>query len=223
MDREERVDGSVYRRWGKRTLDLVSALSGLTLLAPLFLLVAVAVRLSLGSPVLFRQERPGWRGHRFHLLKFRTMTDRTGPDGELLSDGERLTPFGRFLRATSVDELPELLNVLRGDMSLVGPRPLLLRYYPFFTPGERARFSVRPGITGLAQVLGRNDLSWDRRIQADLDYVRDCSLGGDLKILFQTVWRVVRREGLQVDPGAVMLDFDEERRRAGMKPLDGAP
>jgi lipopolysaccharide/colanic/teichoic acid biosynthesis glycosyltransferase len=147
------------------------------------------------------------------MLKFRTMTDARDANGELLSDTERLTPFGRWLRNTSLDELPELLNVIRGDMSIVGPRPLLMRYYPWFTDEEHARFNVRPGITGLAQISGRNDLPWDKRIAMDVEYVRRRSLLLDLSIIFKTVERIVSRKGLQEDPGAVMLDFDEERRR----------
>ncbi len=210
-----------YRRWGKRALDLFVSGVALVLLAPLLGLVGVAVWLVLGTPVLFRQGRPGHRGQIFTLLKFRTMSDARGSNGDLLPDGQRLRAFGRLLRACSIDELPELFNVLRGDMSLVGPRPLLVRYYPYFTEEERARFLVRPGITGLSQVQGRNNLSWDLRIAGDLDYVRRCSLSLDLKILFLTLWRVVRRDGLRVDPGASMLDFDEERRRAGRVPGPG--
>lgn len=207
-----------YVRWGKRLLDLGLAVSALVVLAPLLGMLALLVRLFLGSPVIFRQERPGQRGQLFTLLKLRTMTDARGADGELLPDSHRLTAFGRLLRNTSLDELPELINVVRGEMSLVGPRPLLVRYSPYFREHEMARFSVRPGITGLSQVAGRNDLSWDGRIELDLDYVRRCSLWLDVRILAQTISRVVRRDGFQVDPGAVMLDFDEERRQAGVAP-----
>jgi len=187
------------------------------LLSPVLLVVAILVRLRLGTPVLFRQKRPGRHGVPFEMLKFRTMTDARGPDGELLSDTERLTPFGRWLRKTSLDELPELFNVIRGDMSLVGPRPLLMRYYPWFTDEERARFDVRPGITGLAQISGRNDLAWDQRIATDVEYVRRQSLVFDLSIIFKTLERIVSKKGLQEDPGAVMLDFDEERRRRAIR------
>ncbi|MBN1640890.1 MAG: sugar transferase, partial [Anaerolineae bacterium] len=152
-------------------------------------------------------------GKPFTLIKFRTMTDARDADGKLRPDAERLTPLGRFLRSTSLDELPELLNVIRGEMSLVGPRPLLMRYDPYFRASERSRFLVRPGITGLAQVSGRNDLPWDERIAADVRYVDECSLGLDLAVLFSTAWQALRREGLRVDPGTNMLDFDEERRR----------
>lgn len=212
-----------YLGWGKRTLDVCAALLGLLLLSPVLLAVMLAVAIVLGPPVFFRQERPGYRGRRFTLLKFRTMTDVCDAEGVLLSDAKRLTRFGRFLRATSLDELPELINVLRGEMSLVGPRPLLLRYLPYFSTEERRRFEVRPGITGLAQVAGRNDLSWDLRIGRDVTYVERCSLGLDLKILFLTLWKVFLREGLRVDPASSMLDFDEERRRAGRLTGPGAP
>jgi lipopolysaccharide/colanic/teichoic acid biosynthesis glycosyltransferase len=202
-----------YRDRGKRLLDLSLAIPALLLLAPLGLFLGLLVRWRLGSPVLFRQQRPGLDGKAFEMLKLRTMTDGRGPDGSLLPDGLRLTPLGRALRASSLDELPELFNVLKGEMSLVGPRPLLLRYSPYFRSAERARFSVAPGITGLAQVSGRNALSWDARIAADLEYVARISFLLDLRILFSTVAKVLLRSGLRVDPGASMLDFDEERRQ----------
>lgn len=196
----------------KRALDV--AVSGLMLviLSPLLALLWVLVRVKLGSPVLFRQQRPGRFGVPFNICKMRTMTNERDAKGELLPDSVRLTRFGKFLRRTSLDELPELWNVLCGDMSLVGPRPLLMRYYRFFTEPEKVRFFVRPGITGLAQVSGRNDLSWDYRIGLDLDYVGSCSFALDIRILFLTLWRVFQRDGVQIDPGAVMLDFDEERK-----------
>jgi sugar transferase EpsL len=196
----------------KRNFDLIVSLTGLLVLAPLLLVLALMVRVFLGAPVLFRQQRPGRYGRPFLMYKFRTMTDRRDGAGNLLPDADRLTPFGSLLRSTSLDELPELINVLRGEMSLVGPRPLLMRYYPYFSEAERERFRVRPGITGLAQVSGRNDLCWDERIAADLNYVRRQSLRLDLGILALTVWRVVRRSGVRIDPGATMMDFDVERR-----------
>jgi lipopolysaccharide/colanic/teichoic acid biosynthesis glycosyltransferase len=208
--------GGFYAHYGKRVLDLAITCLALIVLSPLLALVALLVRWQLGAPVLFRQRRPGWHGQPFMLFKFRTMTDARDAEGNLLSDSERLTRFGRFLRSTSLDELPELINVLRGEMSLVGPRPLLLRYYPYFTENERVRFGVRPGITGLAQVLGRNDLTWDHRIATDVQYVQTYSLGLDLKIIWLTVWSVLNRRGVQVDPATRMLDFDEERRRRSL-------
>jgi lipopolysaccharide/colanic/teichoic acid biosynthesis glycosyltransferase len=208
-----RQSPSFYSRRGKRAIDLVFGALGLTVLSPVMLVVAALVRARLGSPVLFRQTRPGLNERPFGLLKFRTMTDARDASGQLLPDTRRLTEFGAFLRKTSLDELPELWNVVRGEMSLVGPRPLLMRYTAYFTPAERVRFTVRPGITGLAQVSGRNDLDWDSRIAADVRYVSQMSLTLDLKILLTTAQRVLRRSGLQVDPGGVMLDFDEERRQ----------
>jgi len=201
-----------YKGVPKRVLDIAVSGMILVILSPLLALLWALVRIQLGSPVLFQQLRPGRFGVPFTIYKLRTMTGARDANGELKPDSARLTKLGEFLRRTSLDELPELWNVLRGEMSLVGPRPLLMRYYPFFTEPEKARFFVRPGITGLAQVSGRNDLSWDERIDLDLDYVRDYSLALDIRILFLTLWRVFQRDGVQVDPGAVMLDFDEERK-----------
>lgn len=209
---------SWYARRGKRLVDLALTLPAALCLVPLALPLATAVRVCLGSPVLFRQSRPGRYGTPFEMFKFRTMTDKRDGNGELLSDAQRLTAFGQFLRSTSLDEIPELLNVIKGDMSLVGPRPLLMRYYPYFRSEEMNRFTVRPGITGLAQVSGRNDLSWDGRIRADLEYVSKLSFASDVKIVFRTLRKVVTRDGLRVDPGASMLDFDVERQQQGVSP-----
>ena len=203
----------MYRHFGKRLFDLVLTVPACIVLSPVLLFVALLVRLKLGAPVLFRQQRPGLHGKPFTIYKFRTMTDARDAEGRLLPDADRLTRLGRFLRSTSLDELPEFLNVLKDEMSLVGPRPLLMRYSPYFTDDERSRFTVKPGITGLAQVSGRNDLNWDQRIATDIRYVRELSLRLDLQITFLTVWHVLGRRGLQVDPGATRLDFDEERRR----------
>jgi sugar transferase EpsL len=184
------------RRPDKRLLDLVLLLMILPLAAPLFLLLAPAVRCMLGSPILFRHQRPGLYGTPFTLLKFRTMTNARDEAGQLLPDSQRLTRFGRFLRATSLDELPELLNVLTGDMSLVGPRPLLMEYLEHYTPELQRRHHVLPGITGWAQVNGRNTTTWERRFALDLWYVDHQSLGLDLKILLLTPWKVIKREGV---------------------------
>jgi lipopolysaccharide/colanic/teichoic acid biosynthesis glycosyltransferase len=181
-------------------------------LLPIIIILPLLVSFLFGSSPFFYQQRPGLFGKPFTLYKFRTMTEQTGEEGHLLPDAKRLTTFGRFLRSTSMDELPELFNVLRGEMSLVGPRPLLMRYNPYFTDEERVRFSVRPGITGLAQISGRNDASWNLRLAADVQYVQNLSFGADLKILFLTVLRVLMRHGVRSDPGATMLDLDEERR-----------
>jgi lipopolysaccharide/colanic/teichoic acid biosynthesis glycosyltransferase len=184
----------------------------LLLLMPIIASIWLLVFWRLGRPAIFRQLRPGWNEKPFFMLKFRSMTSETDSAGNLLSDSERLTKFGRFLRKTSLDELPELWNVLKGEMSLVGPRPLLMRYSEYFTQEERQRFTVRPGITGLAQINGRNDLSWDSRIRADVEYVQTLSLRQDINILCRTLVSVVTRSGVRDDPGKVMLNFDEERR-----------
>lgn len=196
-----------YRTGGKRTLDVGVAMIGLLLLSPLLALTAVCVSVFLGRPVLFRQERPGWKGRPFSIVKFRTMTERRGPDGVLLPDVDRLTAFGRFLRATSLDELPELWNVLKGEMSLVGPRPLLMEYLPLYTERQARRHEVKPGITGWAQVNGRNKLSWEEKFEMDVWYVEHFSLFLDLKILVATLRRVALREGISAGGHATMSRF----------------
>jgi lipopolysaccharide/colanic/teichoic acid biosynthesis glycosyltransferase len=195
----------------KRMMDLlVSGLALLVLALPLLVLAAV-VRARLGSPVLFRQVRPGLHGHPFEMIKFRTMTDERGPDGALLPDALRLTRFGRFLRSTSLDELPELLNVLRGEMSLVGPRPLLMEYLPLYTTEQARRHEVRPGITGWAQVNGRNALSWEDRFKLDVWYVDHRTLWLDLRILWLTVRKVLAREGISAKGEVTMSKFTGSR------------
>lgn len=191
----------------KRFFDLIIAAVLLVVLAIPMALLALLVRLKLGTPVLFRQVRPGLHGKPFMMLKFRTMTDARGPDGALLPDAERLTPFGRWLRATSLDELPELWNVLKGDMSLVGPRPLLMEYLPLYTPEQARRHEVRPGITGWAQVNGRNTLSWEEKFRLDVWYVDNHCLWLDIKILWLTVRKVLAREGIDAAGGATMEKF----------------
>jgi lipopolysaccharide/colanic/teichoic acid biosynthesis glycosyltransferase len=203
---------TLYRRYGKRLFDIVVSAAALLVLAPLLLLLAILVRCFLGAPVLFRQRRSGLGRRPFTLCKFRSLTDERGADGELLSDSQRLTRFGRLLRLSSLDELPELWNVLKGDMSLVGPRPLLPRYDSYYTERELRRFDLLPGITGWAQINGRNDLAWDDRLACDIRYVESCSFGLDLKILFLTVIKVLRRDNIQADPGATFGALDEERR-----------
>jgi sugar transferase EpsL len=191
----------------KRALDLLGAVAGLVLLSPVLLAIAIAVRVAHGSPVLFRQRRPGRFGVPFELYKFRTMTDRRGPDGELRPDAERLTRLGRFLRRTSLDELPELLNVLRGEMSLVGPRPLLMEYLPLYSAEEARRHELRPGITGWAQVNGRNDQTWADRFTLDVWYVEHASLRLDLEILGKTVRTVFHGEGISDTGHATKENF----------------
>ena len=196
---------------GKRLLDMLLALATLLVLLPVVVLVGLLVRLTMGGPVLFKQQRPGVLGRPFTIYKFRTMNDERGSDGRLLADRERMTMVGRVLRKTSLDELPELWNVLKGEMSLVGPRPLLQRYMPFFRERERLRFRALPGITGLAQVSGRNFLSWDERLELDVEYVEVMSLRVDLNILARTVITVLRREGMSVDVDVAETWLDEER------------
>jgi lipopolysaccharide/colanic/teichoic acid biosynthesis glycosyltransferase len=191
----------------KRLLDVVVAGAALLVLSPVLLVAAVLVRRRLGSPVLFRQVRPGLDARPFEMLKFRTMRDALGPDGQPLPDSERLTPFGRLLRSTSLDELPGLWNVLRGDMSLVGPRPLLMEYVPLYSGEQARRHEVRPGITGWAQVNGRNAISWEQRFALDVWYVDNRSLWLDLKILFLTVLKVVRRADISAQGEATMPKF----------------
>ena len=208
--RKRGARGSARGRGGgawKRLLDVAGAAVGLALLLPLIAVVALVVRWTLGSPVLFRQQRPGLGGRPFNMLKFRTMTDARGADGRLRSDAERLTALGRFLRASSIDELPELWNVLKGDMSLVGPRPLLMQYLPRYTPEQARRHDVRPGITGLAQVSGRNALSWEEKFALDVEYVDTCSLSLDVKILARTLWSVVARRGISQPGHATAQEF----------------
>jgi len=204
---------TALRRSAKRAIDLLGAAAGLIALAPVLLLIGLAVRLFLGSPVLFRQIRAGWHGKPFELLKFRTMTDARDEAGELLPDEARLTRFGSWLRSTSLDELPELINVLRGDMSLVGPRPLLPDYLPHYSAEQARRHEVRPGITGWAVVQGRNALSWERRLALDVWYVDHWSPLLDLKILLMTVVKVLRREGISPAGQPTMPRFDEEVSR----------
>lgn len=192
----QQVKGGFYRRYGKRLMDIVLSLCALVLLSPLMLVVALLVRIKLGSPVIFGQERPGLNEKIFTLYKFRTMTDERDENGKLLPDKIRLTRFGRWLRSSSLDELPELLNILKGDMSFVGPRPLLAKYLPLYNEKQRRRHEVRPGITGYAQTNGRNSVSWEERFELDVEYVDHVTFLGDVKIIIATVLSVIRREGI---------------------------
>jgi len=182
-----------YEKYVKRPLDCVLSSTALIVLSPVMLGTAALVRLKLGSPVLFTQERPGLHEKIFKIYKFRTMTDKRDENGELLPDAERLTKFGKILRSTSLDELPELINIAKGDMAIVGPRPLLTKYLPYYRPEERERHEVRPGLTGLAQVHGRNFLMWDERIGMDVQYAKKITFVGDVEIILQTVVKVVKR------------------------------
>ena len=189
---------SFYEKYIKRLIDLVCSGIALIVLSPVLLITAILVRKKLGSPVFFKQERPGLHEKVFSLYKFRSMTDAKDKDGNLLPDEDRLPAFGRKLRATSLDELPELWNIFKGDMAVVGPRPLLVQYLPFYTDEEAHRHDVRPGLTGWAQVNGRNVTMWDERLQQDLYYVENCSFALDLKILFMTVLKVVKKSDIMV-------------------------
>ena len=191
----------------KRIFDLLATLIGLIVILPMLLVISLLVMIFLGVPVLFRQPRPGYKGRPFITYKFRTMTNRCGPDGKLLPDSERLTPFGRFLRSTSLDDLPQLLNVLRGEMSLVGPRPLLMQYLSRYTPEQMRRHDVLPGLTGWAQIHGRNVLDWEEKFRLDVWYVDHRTFWLDIKILFTTVGKVLKREGISQPGQATAEEF----------------
>lgn len=198
---------NVYKFFVKRCLDFVLSLLALILLSPVLLIVAVLVRIKLGTPVIFKQERPGRNEKIFRMYKFRTMTDQKDNEGRLLPDEIRLTSFGKKLRSTSLDELPELFNILKGDMSIVGPRPLLVRYLPLYNERQRHRHDVRPGFTGLAQVNGRNSISWEEKFEWDVKYVENLSFGLDVKIILQTVKTVLKREGISSGTSVTMEEF----------------
>jgi len=191
----------------KRFFDFVSALLALIVFSILLAVVAVLVKVKLGSPVIFKQERPGLNNKVFTLYKFRTMTDERDENGELLPDEVRLTKFGQFLRNTSIDELPELINILKGDMSVIGPRPLLVQYIPLYNEHQARRAEVKPGLSGWAQVNGRNSVTWEDKFDMDVYYVDNCSLALDIKILFMTVKNVIKREGISSDTSATMEPF----------------
>ena len=203
--------------FSKRLFDLLGAALGLIVISPFLLALALLVRFIHGTPVLFRQVRPGYKGKPFTVYKFRTMNNRTGADGSLLPDAERLTRFGRFLRAASLDELPELFNILRGEMSLVGPRPLLMQYLELYTSEQARRHHVLPGLTGWAQVNGRNAISWEEKFALDVWYVDHWSFGLDLKILLLTLWKWLRREGIS-QPGHATAEEFMGSRRQGPQP-----
>lgn len=197
----------IYQRYFKRLLDIIGSLVGIICLSPILVIVAILVRTKLGSPVLFRQERPGKNGKIFRMYKFRSMTDQRDAQGELLPDGVRLTAFGKMLRATSLDELPELFNILKGEMSIVGPRPLLVQYLPLYNAHQARRHEVRPGLTGWAQVNGRNAISWEAKFDLDVDYVDHISLKKDLHIVGLTLKKVFVREGINQAGEATMEPF----------------
>ena len=198
----------------KKAFDIVTTVVLLMVLSPLLCVVAFLVAVALGTPVFFSQQRPGWKGRPFRLIKFRTMTDARDAEGSLLPDSERLTRFGRFLRAASLDELPELFNVLKGDMSLVGPRPLLMQYLDRYTPEQARRHEVKPGITGWAQVNGRNAISWEEKFALDIWYVDNCSLRLDIKVLWMTLAEILKRDGINQPGQATAEEFLGGGRRA---------
>ncbi len=206
-----KVSNGIYANYIKRVLDVCCALAAIIVFSWLYIIVAILVRIKLGSPVIFKQERPGKDEKIFKLYKFRTMTDERDENGVLLSDKVRLTKFGKFLRSTSLDELPEAFNILKGDMSVVGPRPLLVKYLPYYTEGERHRHDVRPGLTGLAQVNGRNLSSWDDRFAMDCIYVNNITFWGDVKIILATVKKALLRQDIATAGQHVIKNLDEER------------
>lgn len=209
-EKEEHQPYGPYEAYVKRSLDFVIAFIGLLFLFPVYLILAALVRVKLGKPILFTQDRPGKDGKIFKLYKFRTMTDERDGEGELLPDEKRLTEFGKWLRSTSLDELPELFNILKGEMSLVGPRPLLVEYLPRYNQRQARRHEVRPGLTGMAQVHGRNAISWEEKFELDVIYVDSVSFWGDVKIVLETAAAVLKREGINSDTAATMEKFRGE-------------
>ena len=203
----------LYNKYIKRILDILISLTFIVLFSWLYLILVILVRIKLGSPVLFCQERPGYNEKIFKLYKFRTMTDKRDENGHLLPDSERLTKFGSMLRSTSLDELPEMFNILKGDMSLIGPRPLLIEYLPYYTEEERLRHSVRPGLTGLAQVSGRNYLAWNKRLARDVEYVNHISFIMDVKIIIKTIMVVLKKEDIAIDTNIAEGNLCDERTR----------
>ena len=203
MNEEE----AIYKNFIKRILDIILSFLALVILSPLLILTAFLIRIKLGEPVFFKQLRPGKNEKIFGILKFRTMTDAKDENGNLLPDEIRLTRFGQFLRSTSIDELPELLNILNGDMSIVGPRPLLVQYLERYNEEQKHRHDVKPGLTGLAQVNGRNGITWEEKFHYDLEYVKNITFYGDCKIIFQTVMKVFGREGISSTTSVTMEEF----------------
>ena len=202
----------MYAKYIKRILDLILSLMALIVLMPLMIIIGILVRINLGGPIIFKQKRPGKNEKIFTLYKFRTMTDKRDIDGNLLPDEYRLTKFGKFLRSTSLDELPELINIIKGDMAIVGPRPLLVEYLPYYTEEEKHRHDVRPGLTGLAQVNGRNAISWEEKLKYDTEYIKKISFYSDLKIIFKTIKKTIKREDILMGNEFVVGKFIDQRK-----------
>lgn len=209
----ESIQDKFYLLYGKRMFDLIFAVLVFIILSPVFIIVVLLVRFILGSPVIFKQMRPGLNEKPFTIFKFRTMTDTYDKNGKMLPDNERLTLLGALLRKTSIDELPELINVIKGDMSIVGPRPLFMEYLPYYTKREHLRHTVHPGITGLSQISGRNYLPWDERLEMDVQYIKNISFINDVKIIFKTFFQVLRAKDVAVLPGTVSILLSEYRER----------
>lgn len=203
----------MYAKYIKRTLDLILSLMALIVLMPLMIIIGILVRINLGSPIIFKQKRPGKNEKVFTLYKFRTMTDEKDEKGKLLPDSQRLTKFGKFLRSTSLDELPELINILKGDMSIVGPRPLLVEYLKLYNEEQKHRHDVRPGLTGLAQTSGRNAITWEEKFEKDIEYVHNISFIGDVKIIIKTAIKVFKREGISGTNSDTMQKFEGNKEK----------
>ncbi len=203
----------MYAKYIKRILDLILSLMALIVLMPLMIIIGILVRINLGSPIIFKQKRPGKNEKIFTLYKFRTMTDKRDIDGNLLPDEYRLTKFGKFLRSTSLDELPELINIIKGDMAIVGPRPLLVEYLPYYTEEEKHRHDVRPGLTGLAQVNGRNAISWEEKLKYDTEYIKEISFYSDLKIIFKTIKKTIKRKDIKMGKELQFGKLNVEREK----------
>lgn len=197
----------MYKKYIKRIIDIILSLLALIILSPLIIIIGISVRIKIGKPIIFKQKRPGKNEKIFILYKFRTMTEEKDEYGNLLPDEKRLTKFGKFLRSTSLDELPELFNILKGDMSIVGPRPLLVEYLPLYNEKQKHRHDVRPGLTGLAQINGRNSITWNKKFKEDIEYVNNITFMLDAKIVFKTVAKVIKKEGINQDENTTMKKF----------------
>lgn len=206
----------MYAKYIKRILDFILSLLTLILLSPLMLVLYILVRIKLGKPAIFKQQRPGKNEKLFTLYKFRTMTDEKDSNGNLLPDEKRLTKFGKFLRSTSLDELPELINIIKGDMAIVGPRPLLVEYLPLYNEKQIHRHDVRPGLTGLAQINGRNSISWEEKFENDIEYINKISFITDIKIFFKTILKVLNKEGISQENNVTMEKFEGNKEKANV-------